>query len=34
MLPDADQRGVDRIINILFANRMISETNGALTYEF
>ena len=34
MLPDADQRGVDRIINILFANKMISEMNGALTYEF
>ncbi|PTU29139.1 PIN domain-containing protein [Stenotrophobium rhamnosiphilum] len=28
------QAEVDRIIDILFANKMISETNGAITYEF
>jgi PIN domain len=30
-LPQAE---VDRIIDILFANKMISETNDAITYEF
>lgn len=28
------QSEIDRIIDILFANKMISETDGALTYEF
>lgn len=28
------QSEVDRIIDFLFANKMISETNGAITYEF
>jgi hypothetical protein len=28
------QSDVDRIIDILFANKMISETNGAITYDF
>jgi hypothetical protein len=28
------QPEVERIIDILFANKMISETNGAITYEF
>ncbi len=28
------QPEIDRIIDILFANKMISETNGAITYEF
>ena len=30
-LPQAD---IDRIIDILFANKLISETNDAITYEF
>lgn len=29
-----EQAEIDRIIDILFANRLISETNGAITYEF
>ena len=29
-----DQKEIDRIIDILFANKMISETNNAITYEF
>ncbi|MCB9079703.1 MAG: hypothetical protein H6631_19020 [Anaerolineaceae bacterium] len=29
-----DQTEIDRIIDILFANKLISETNGALTYKF
>lgn len=28
------QSEIDRIIDLLFANKMISETSGALTYEF
>jgi hypothetical protein len=28
------QKDVDRIINLLFANKMIWETNGRITYEF
>jgi len=28
------QSDIDRIINILFANKMISETNNTITYEF
>jgi len=28
------QSDVDRIIDILFANKMISETNNTITYEF
>jgi hypothetical protein len=29
-----EQKAIDRIIDILFANKMISETNNAITYEF
>jgi len=29
-----DQVDIDRIIDILFANKMISETNSVITYEF
>jgi hypothetical protein len=29
-----DQAEIDRIIDILFVNKLISETNGAITYEF
>jgi PIN domain len=29
-----DQADIDRIIDILFANKMISETNSVITYEF
>jgi hypothetical protein len=29
-----DQAEIDRIIDILFVNKLISETNGATTYEF
>jgi len=28
------QSDIDRIIDILFANKMVSETNGAITYDF
>ncbi|MFH0802783.1 MAG: PIN domain-containing protein [bacterium] len=29
-----EQKEIDRIIDILFANKMISETNNAISYEF
>ena len=29
-----NQTEIDRIIDILFANKLISETNGIITYEF
>ena len=28
------QTDIDRIIDILFANKMISESNNTITYEF
>lgn len=34
MLPNIAQRDVDRIIDILFANKMISETGGTISYAF
>ncbi len=34
MLPGAKPAEVDRVIDILFANRMISESGGAISYAF